>query len=80
MADVVAAPNLRQCLACFSPRKCVLDLWAVSFGFLPNLTPLALALALPSPVLDLINSLSNSAMLLRMSIAGLSRQNENGPS
>jgi hypothetical protein len=49
MADVVAAPNLRQCLARFSPRESFLDLmggelWLSSklhtakLGFLPTLT------------------------------------------
>jgi hypothetical protein len=34
---------------------------AVSFGFLPNLFPLAIALALPSPVRVKIKLRSNSA-------------------
>jgi hypothetical protein len=90
VAHVVTPSNLRQRLASLPTCKCFLDLVEVSFGFLPNRTPLALALWRPSLILDLISSRSNSAIEPRIfngnrpcadvvSMAGLSRTRNPAP-
>ena len=61
MAHVIAPPDLTQRLPSLPPLPRFRDLMAVSFGFLPNLTPRAIALARPSPVLVMIRLRSNSA-------------------
>jgi hypothetical protein len=57
--DVITPPDFSQGASLLAKASAIW--WRDSFSFLPNLTPLALALCLPSAVLALINSRSNSA-------------------
>ena len=61
MRDVITPPDFSQGFPASLIAKASAIWWRDSFSFLPNLTPLALALCLPSAVLALINSRSNSA-------------------